>query len=64
MTTSKPKRKELSLKEKVQQIRDSAGNSSSQLASQINISEIQVNNILKHKAHYLFAYAENQNEWC
>ena len=54
-----PKRRELSLKEKVQLIKESKGKSQRALAEIFKVGKIQVQQILKRKAEYMTASEES-----
>ena len=55
-------RKELSLKDKVQLIRNSEGKTHRQLAEKYGIGKTQVGTILKRKAEFMSAIDDNENQ--
>ena len=59
-TAKKLVRNELSLKTKLDVIRDSNGKSHRQLAERYNISRSQVGNVLRNKRKYLDAFENNK----
>ena len=61
---AKYKRRELSLKDKIELIKvsDQPGNSQRKLAAQFGIGKTQVQSILKRKAEYMTAYEDNDKE--
>ena len=58
--TTRARRNEVSLKDKVKLIKASSSSSQRQLADRFNVGRSQVNRILKRKAEFMGAYEDNE----
>ena len=58
--TTRARRNELSLKDKVKLIKACSSSSQKQLADRFNVGRSQVNRILKCKAEFMEAYEDNE----